>query len=106
MTTPNLYSRFNPEELILRDELAIDRTLLANERTFLSFLRSGVALFIAGVSMIHFSEQAWFAFIGFSCLPAALITTAIGVQRYRKMDASISLVRKKLGIRPAAGITS
>jgi putative membrane protein len=48
------YSRFEAAELILRDQLAIDRTLLANERTFLSYLRSGVALLIAGVSIIHF----------------------------------------------------
>ncbi|RPJ43750.1 MAG: DUF202 domain-containing protein, partial [Deltaproteobacteria bacterium] len=27
------YSRFESTDLILRDELAVDRTLLANERT-------------------------------------------------------------------------
>ena len=28
----NPYTQFDPAELILRDQLAIDRTLLANER--------------------------------------------------------------------------
>ena len=40
----NVYSKFSDDDLILRDELAIDRTLLANERTLLAYLRSGVAL--------------------------------------------------------------
>ena len=51
------YERFDSDDLILRDELAIDRTLLANERTLLAYLRSGVALLIAGVSIIHFSQE-------------------------------------------------
>lgn len=36
------YSKFDTDDLILRDQLAIDRTLLANERTLLAYLRSGV----------------------------------------------------------------
>ena len=77
MTSP--YSRFEVAELILRDELAIDRTLLANERTLLSYLRSGIALFIAGISIIHFSNQAWFSAVGFACLPSGLFTAWLGV---------------------------
>ncbi|NTV92472.1 MAG: DUF202 domain-containing protein, partial [Chlorobiaceae bacterium] len=61
--------RFACGDLILRDELAIDRTLLANERTLLSYLRSGVALLIAGVSIIHYSQDGWFLSVGFFCIP-------------------------------------
>lgn len=32
------YSRFDQEELIIRDYLAADRTVLANERTFLAYV--------------------------------------------------------------------
>jgi putative membrane protein len=92
----NLYSQFDTTELILRDQLAIDRTLLANERTLMSYLRSGVALFIAGISIIHFSQEAWFAAMGFLCLPCALVTVLIGVVRFRKMDKDISVVRMEL----------
>jgi len=45
------YERFGNGDLILRDELAIDRTLLANERTFLAYLRAGVTLMLAGVTV-------------------------------------------------------
>ena len=92
----NIYSQFNTAELILRDHLAIDRTLLANERTLLSYLRSGVALFIAGISIIHFSREIWFTTLGFICLPSGLFTVLFGVARFRKMDKAISTVRLEL----------
>jgi putative membrane protein len=89
------YKRFDSDDLILRDELAIDRTLLANERTLMAYLRSGVALLIAGVSIIHFSQQGWFWAVGVTCLPAGIITGIIGVARYRNMNRRISIVRRQ-----------
>ena len=89
----SVYSRFDKEELILRDELAIDRTLLANERTLLTYLRGAVALVIAGLSIIQFSYRDWFLAIGVACLPAGIITGLIGIVRYRRMNRVISRVR-------------
>ena len=99
----NLYSQFDAAELILRDQLAIDRTLLANERTLLSYLRSGVALFIAGISIIHFSHEGWFTAMGFICLPFGIATVLFGVLRFRKMDKAISVVRLELSSISAEG---
>ena len=89
------YSRFESDNLILRDELAVDRTLLANERTLMSYLRAGISLLIAGVSIMHFSYQGWFWTIGLVCIPTGAIASIIGVSRYRRMNSSISLVRKQ-----------
>lgn len=91
----NPYSQFNSAELILRDQLAIDRTLLANERTLLSYLRSGVALFIAGVSIIHFSHEVWFTVTGFLCLPFGFFTVLFGISRFKKMGQAIAAVRRE-----------
>lgn len=88
------YLRFANDKLILRDELAVDRTLLANERTFLSYLRSAVALAIAGVSIINFAEERWFWIFGAVCLPVAVAAAVLGIIRYRNMGHSISLVRQ------------
>ncbi len=96
MSNINLYSQFEPADLILRDQLAIDRTLLANERTLLSYLRSAVALLIAGVSIIHFSQHMWFTVVGIFCLPGGFITAVIGIRKYRTMDNAISVIRYKL----------
>ena len=90
-----IYSRFEGEKLILRDELAIDRTLLANERTLLAYLRSAVALVIAGISIIHFVNHGWFLWVGVLCIPGGFVTGVIGIYRYIKMNNSISVVRKR-----------
>ncbi len=91
------YSKFKKHELILRDELAIDRTLLANERTLLAYLRSAVALVIAGVSIMHFAEQGWFWIIGVICIPAGILTGSVGTVRFHKMNKSIGFVRNRKG---------
>jgi putative membrane protein len=70
--------------------------LLANERTLLSYLRSGVALFIAGISIIHFSNEAWFTGVGFFCLPSGVVTVLFGSMRYRKINRAIMIIRQVL----------
>lgn len=100
--TDEIYSKFGGEALTLRDELAVDRTLLANERTLLAYLRSGVALLLAGVSIVHFSQQGWFWAVGIACLPAGICTGILGMARHRKMNRSISLIRGQAGKRTAS----
>lgn len=95
MMNESPYTRFDKNDLILRDELAIDRTLLANERTLLAYLRSGMALLIAGVSIIHFSQENWFWVVGIGCIPTGIIISIIGVVRYWRMNKSISLFRRQ-----------
>ncbi len=90
------YTKFLSTQLILRDELAIDRTILANERTLLSYLRSGVALVIAGVSIMHFAAGQWFLWFGIFCIPSGIATSIFGIWRYKKMDSSISIVRQQM----------
>jgi putative membrane protein len=90
------YERFEQSELTLRDELAIDRTLLSNERTLLAYLRSAAALMITGVSIIHFAKQGWFLAVGFICIPGAITISLIGLLRFRKMSKSIYVVRHRL----------
>ena len=87
------YSRFEREELILRDELAIDRTLLANERTLLAYLRSAISLGIAGISIMHFSAHGWYFWSGVACLPAGVLAAGIGIVRHRRMNARFRALR-------------
>ncbi len=93
MNTP--YSRFDKTDLILRDELAIDRTLLANERTLLAYLRAGVALVIAGVSMVHFSQEGWFWGVGIACIPTGVAAAIVGTVRFRRVNQSVSILRER-----------
>ena len=59
------YERFDAEERILRDELALDRTRLANERTILAYLCTGLMLLATGATAVKlaFDDRA-FVFAG------------------------------------------
>ena len=96
-TQDSPYSRFSADVLILRDELAIDRTLLANERTLLAYLRSAVALILAGFTMIHFSaDVSWFWLAGFVSIPVGVLAGLVGIVRFRNMNRMITRIRRKI----------
>jgi putative membrane protein len=97
------YARFQQEELILRDELAIDRTILANERTVLAYCRSALTLVIAGVTFVHFVEAGTLRYLGMLFVPFGLAIGAFGVARYRRMDSAIRVVRQSLDRREGPG---
>lgn len=87
------YCEFAKEELILRDHLAIDRTILANERTLLAYLRLALTLFVAGLTFIKFFYSLWADIIGVLCLPIGGFAILIGVSRYKKMAKLINSAR-------------
>lgn len=88
------YQRFHRTQLILRDELAVDRTILANERTLLSYVRLSITLIIAGISIVHFAMEKWFETVGFLCVPIGIAAGIYGWIRYRKMAGEIMELRK------------
>ncbi len=100
--TQHPYERFRQDELILRDELAIDRTLLANERTVLAYFRSALTLILAGVTFLHFIEAGLLRVIGYAFVPLGIAVAILGWRRYRRMDAGIRIVRDSLDRREAA----
>jgi putative membrane protein len=93
-TTP--YSRFDTQQLILRDELALDRTILANERTLLAYLRTVLALLLAGVTFLHFAQALWFTIVGVVCLVIGLAVLPLAVWRYRRMQTLLVPLRLRM----------
>lgn len=96
------YDRFLRDDLILRDELAIDRTLLANERTLLSYARSGLAAVVGGITFMHFPEEGVLFYMGAVLIPVGLIMLGVGYHRYVTMRRSIEKVRRTLRTRDGA----
>ncbi|MCX2744031.1 DUF202 domain-containing protein [Mangrovivirga sp. M17] len=77
------------EKIILRDFLAMERTTLANERTFFSYIRTGLYLTIAGIGIMeldNLESLQWLAYILYA-ISAFLIS--FGFIRY-------NIVQKKL----------
>lgn len=54
---PKLYKEFIAKELILRDYLAIERTILTNEATFLAYIRTCLTVIVVGVTLFHLSPN-------------------------------------------------
>lgn len=91
----NPYERFNSSDLILRDELAIDRTILANERTFLAYCRTALTLLIAGLTLFHFIPSGYLRIIGIVFIPVGIIVGIYGLIRFVQMKKKIESIRKK-----------
>lgn len=53
-----------------RESLALERTKMANERTFLAFLRTGFVILAGGVTFLKiFPGDPWLSALGLFCLP-------------------------------------
>jgi putative membrane protein len=90
----NPYERFQSKDLILRDFLAMDRTILANERTFLGYIRTALTLLVAGATFIKFFDQAFVYVLGWVFIPLGLFTLVFGLGRFMKMKQRISVMQR------------
>lgn len=71
------------------DELALIRTKLANERTFLAYLRTFVGSFVAGVGLIEFTGNTLSLYTGIALLAVAPVILLVGIVRVVKAKNDI-----------------
>ena len=93
-----LYEKLILKKLPLTDQLAVARSILANERTFLSFQRTAVTFVVSGFSFIKFFDLAWMEIVGWLLIPASLVTIILGTFRYMKMKKIILELEHETGI--------
>ncbi len=75
--------------LALTDLLAIERTKLANERTFLSYFRTAFVFLATGATFLkieYFSNLYWLGWVFVALFP---ITMLFGLIRYLKIKKEI-----------------
>lgn len=86
----------DPEEMIVRDYLAVDRTAQANERTFLAYIRTALAFGAGGIGLIKlFDESIGIIVLGWLLISLGLIVLVFGVYRFIKFRRTISNLAKK-----------
>jgi len=79
-----------PERLSMGDNLALDRTYLANERTLLAYARSAFAMFLAGITFLKiFEHEPLFQLVGWILLGLSPSVFVFGLYRTYKMNAQI-----------------
>jgi putative membrane protein len=79
-------------ELILREKLAIQRTIMANQTTFLAFVRTGLYFFVAGLSvhnLLGLPEQFWAAWIFYigACILLVFGTVNFFIQKKKIQES-------------------
>jgi len=82
------------EDFEVNDYLAIERTIMANDRTLLSFLRTSLYFSIAGLtisSIVHLQNE-WLAPTIFWII--GLLTLIIGLVKYFSIKAKIEESKK------------
>jgi putative membrane protein len=75
------------------DRLALIRTMLANERTYLAYLRSSLALIATGASAIHFLRVPAAVWAGVVIILIGLSCLGFGALRFLKVRRAISEAR-------------
>lgn len=88
------YHQFGKDELILRDYLAIDRTILATQNTLLSHIRTALTLFVSGVSFIKFFDLMLVALVGWLFIPTGILVLLIGLRNYQNMSSQLQTLKQ------------
>jgi putative membrane protein len=87
-----------PEELILRDHLARDRTKLANERTLLAYIRTAFMLFVAGPATLKvFNDTPSVMFTAWLFIAVGVLVGIFGIWRFVSMRRRIDQRRIRGG---------
>lgn len=85
------------KDLILREKLALQRTILANQSTFLSFLRTSMYFLIAGLSLRNLLKIENSLLIEIAFFIASFLIFIFGTLNYFKHKKSILENKKHIG---------
>ena len=85
------------KDLILRERLALQRTVLANQSTFLAFLRTAMYFLIAGLSVRSLLKVENSLYIEICLFGFSILIFIGGIINYIKHKKSISENEKHIG---------
>lgn len=78
----------------LRDELAVQRTVLANQRTLLTFTNTSLALLVAGITLVKFFQGQFVSWLGWSLIAAGAVLFGYGLKNHSQHKRLIECAYK------------
>lgn len=82
------------DEMILRDYLAVDRTMLANEASFMSYVRTALTLIAAGATLVKFFDgNPIFQVLGWGFVMVGGWLVIHGYNRYARADLVLHKIK-------------
>jgi putative membrane protein len=85
------------KDLILREKLALQRTILANQSTFLAFLRTSMYFLIAGISINNLTNVKYDNIIELIFISVSILLLAVGIINYYRQKVKILDSEKHVG---------
>jgi putative membrane protein len=83
------------KNMILRDYLALDRTRLANMRTFLAYCRTAVGFFASGLGMIQLLDESLYFYMGSAFMGLSPFILIVGIVHYIRVQRRWSKLQEK-----------
>jgi putative membrane protein len=71
-------------------ELAIARTVLANQRTLLAIVRTALGCFLGGISLFKFFGHPAYEIVGIMLMIISAAVLFVGIRKYRTIKKLIS----------------
>ncbi len=88
---PDLYKELLTKQLILRDYLAIERTILTNEATYLAYIRTSLTIIVIGVTLFKiFTDNVLLQYLGIILAISGLLVLIIGSLKTIEMRKKIN----------------
>lgn len=82
------------EQMILRDYLAVDRTMMTNETSFMSYIRTSLTLIAAGATLLKFfSGDFLMQVVGLALIIVGGWLTIHGYTRFHRTDEILRRVK-------------
>lgn len=81
-------AKFN--DLILRDKLAVDRTILANQRTLLSYIKTGIFFISTAVGIFYLEDEDQFGIVEWSLTMVGFLAFILGFAIYFRLRKRIN----------------
>jgi putative membrane protein len=85
------------KDLILRENLAIQRTIMANQTTFLSFVRTSMYFLVAGLSVQNIVQLAHVDWAFYLLYGISALLMLLGTLNYFRQKRLIQEARKMVG---------
>ena len=79
------------------NELAVARTVLANERTLLAILRTALGCLLGGAGLFKFFGHPVYEIVGIILMIISAVILFVGLRKYRKIKKLIGALTLRTG---------
>jgi putative membrane protein len=85
------------KDLILREQLALQRTILANQSTFLAFIRTSMYFLVAGLTINNVLDVKYGPLVEIVFMITSILLFFVGLINYRLQQKKIIESEKHVG---------